>query len=194
MHVMGSSRVVTKDGRAVLLRPAIEEDASQLIQAVDSVAREGVFLPSFRFEMDEEKERAFIAGAIEREDLILMALLDGRLVGWVTLLRARAEFCRHTAELGMGVIQGYRQIGIGTALMDYALQWAAEQGIEKVNLGLRASNERARALYRKCGFIQEGYRVRDIKDTHDHYDDSVEMAYFVPQAYPFPAEGTRGEA
>ena len=46
MRVMGSSRFVAKDGRAVLLRPAIEEDASQLIQAMDSVARDGVcFVP-----------------------------------------------------------------------------------------------------------------------------------------------------
>jgi GNAT superfamily N-acetyltransferase len=185
---------VTKDGRAVSLRPAFEEDASQFIQAVDGVAHEGVHFLRSRFDMDEKKERALIAGAKEREDLILLALLDGRLVGWVTLFRAKAEFRRHTAELGMGVIQGYRQIGIGTALMDYALQWAAEQGIEKVNLGFRASNRRARALYRKFGFIQEGYRVQDIKDTQDRYDDSVEMAYFVPQASLLPAEGTRGEA
>jgi RimJ/RimL family protein N-acetyltransferase len=132
--------------------------------------------------MDVEKERAFIAEAKEQGNLVLVAFLNGTLVGWVTLFHARPEFLQHTAELGMGVIQVYRGIGIGTALMDYALRWAAEHGIEKVNLGVRASNHRARALYQKFGFAEEGYRVRDIKDLEGRYDDHVQMACFLPEA------------
>lgn len=181
-----SHKFVTKDGQTVWLRPAIEGDAAQLIQAVDSIAREEIYFIRSRFEMDEDQERAFIARAKERGDLILVALVDDQLLGWVTLFRARAEFLRHTAELGMGVVQDYRDVGIGTALMDYTLQWAAEHGIEKINLGVRTSNERARALYHKFGFVPEGYRVREIKDRQGHYDDNVNMAYFVPSITAIP--------
>jgi RimJ/RimL family protein N-acetyltransferase len=187
-----SHKMVCKDGRTVQLRPADERDAASLVQAVDSVAREMVFFLRSHFEMDVEREQAFIAGAKERGDLMLIAELDGELVGWVTLFRARHEFLRHTAELGMGLVRGYRGIGIGAALMDHALKWAAEQGIEKVNLGVRASNERARALYRSFGFVQEGYRVREVKDSRGRYDDSVEMAYCVPQTSRPPVQGAGG--
>jgi RimJ/RimL family protein N-acetyltransferase len=173
--------IVIKDGRTIRLRPAVEEDAAQLVQAIDSVAREGLYFLRSRFDVDLEKEQVFIAEAREKGNLMLAALLEGKLVGWVTLFRGRAEFTQHTAELGMGVIQGLRGIGIGTALMDYALRWAAQQGFEKVNLGVRAGNERARVLYRKFGFVEEGCRVRDIKDLEGYYYDTVEMAYFVPQ-------------
>jgi ribosomal protein S18 acetylase RimI-like enzyme len=182
-------QVAIKDGRIIRLRPAVAGDAAQLVQAVDSVAREGPYFLRSRFDVDVEKERLSIAEAGEKGNLMLVAMLDGKLVGWLTLFRGRVEFLHHTTELGMGVIQGFREIGIGTALMDYALRWAAEHRFEKVNLSVRANNERARALYRKFGFVEEGYRLREIKDLEGSYHDSVEMAYFVPQDPPQDAKG-----
>jgi RimJ/RimL family protein N-acetyltransferase len=187
------SRFRTRDGRVVWLRQAVEADAAAFIHAIDSVAREQRYFIRSRFEVEEQKERSFIARARQTGDLILVALDGSAVVGWVTLFRAQAEFQRHTAELGMGIIQQYREIGLGTELMDRALRWAAENDIEKVNLGVRASNERAMALYHKFGFVQEGYRVRDIKDRQGRYDDDIEMAYFVPQAYLEPARDDGSE-
>ncbi len=185
-------RVTIRDGRTILLRQAVQDDAEAIIQGVDSVAREGRYFLRSRFEMDVEKERAFIAERAEQGDLFLVAILHGRLVGWVTLFRPRHEFRRHTGELGMGVVRGFRGVGIGTALLSYALEWAAEQGLEKVNLGVRVTNERARALYQKFGFVEEGHRVRDVKDHNERYDDTVEMAYFVDPVPEPLAPGERG--
>lgn len=173
-----SRQVLLKDGRAASLRPAVEDDAEAIIRAVDAVAREGRYFLRSRFERDVDKERAFLTETAEQGNLFLLALVDGLLVGWVTLFRAHHEFRRHTAELGMGVLRAYRGIGIGGALMDQALHWAAGRGIEKVTLGVRASNEHAQALYRKFGFVEEGCRVRDIKDQHGRYDDTVAMSWF----------------
>jgi ribosomal protein S18 acetylase RimI-like enzyme len=189
-----SRQFLTHDGRTVWLRPAIEEDAVAIIRAVDSVAREQAYLIRSRFEVEEDWERAFIAKAREQGNLLLVALLGGEVVGWVTLFRSQAEFMRHTAQLGIGVVQDYRGIGLGSALMAYALEWAAEQGIEKVSLGVRSSNQRAQVLYHKLGFVQEGYRVRDIKDAQGCYDDNVEMAYFLPQVSPVPVEEAGAKA
>jgi ribosomal protein S18 acetylase RimI-like enzyme len=172
--------VVLKDGRTIRLRPATTDDAAEMIRAVDSVAREIAYLLRSRFDMTVEEEQARIAQTREQGDLIVVALLGGKLVGWASLKRSRHEFLRHTVGLGMGVVRGYRSLGIGTALMNYVLKWAAEQGFEKVNLGVRANNERAKALYRKLGFVEEGVRIREIKDLYGNYHDSVEMAYFVP--------------
>lgn len=185
-----AQETVLKNGQMVRLRPATIDDAAELIRAVDSVAREIDYLLRSRFVIAVEEEQAVISRATELGRLIVVALLEERLVGWASLKRGRHEFLRHTGELGMGVVRGYRGLGIGTALIDYALRWAARQGLEKVNLGVRASNVRARALYRKCGFVEEGCRVREIKDLYGNYHDSVEMAYFVPQAWS-PGEQER---
>ena len=185
------STLVILDGRSLRLRQAVEDDALGFIQAMDVIAREGLYFLRSRFEMDEQRQRALIAGVRDRGDLILLAVDDvgeGRVAGWVSIFRARAEFMQHTAELGMGVVPGYRGIGLGTVLVDRSLRWAAGQKIEKVKLCVRAGNERARALYEKFGFVKEGRRVRDIKDQHGHYDDIVEMSFFVSGALPTSAE------
>jgi RimJ/RimL family protein N-acetyltransferase len=179
----------TRDGRVLWLRPAVEGDATSLIRATDSIAREQLYFTRSRFEADTQKERTFITRARQEGNLFLVALHGNVVVGWVTLFRAQAEFRRHTAQLGMGIIREYREVGLGTALIDYALNWAAENQIEKVNLGVRVSNERAIALYAKFGFQREAYHVRDIKDGQGRYDDYIEMAYFVPQSHLSPAGG-----
>lgn len=183
-----ASKLVTQGGQTVWLRPAIEDDAAELIRGMDSVAAEGKYFLRSRVERDVETERAFIARTRERGDLILVAVVQGRPVGWLNLFRGQPEFLRHTAVLGMGVIKDFRGQGIGSALLDSGLKWAAEQGIEKVNLGVRASNRRARAIYYRFGFVEEGVLVREIRDQHGRYDDKVEMAYFVP-----PASAPQGE-
>lgn len=173
-------RLVARDGSPVCLRLATEEDAVPFAEAVDSVAQERAYFTRSRFEVDEEQERAFVATARERGDLILLAITGGRVVGWVTLLRARPEFLQHTAELGMGVVRGYRGLGIGTALLVQAIRWAGARSLDKVNLRVRASNQKAKALYLRFGFVQEGYRAREICDPLGGYDDIAEMAYFLP--------------
>jgi RimJ/RimL family protein N-acetyltransferase len=191
---MECAKFVMRDGRTVYLRPATESDAGPFILAIDSISREQVYFIRSRFDVEEEKEQAFIAKARAHGNLILVAANSTQIVGWVTLFRAQAEFQRHTAQLGMGVVQGYRGAGLGTALINCALAWAARNGIEKVKLGVRASNERARSLYHKIGFVEEGYRLRDIKDTQGRYDDHVEMSYFVTRAASAAAERAQGVA
>ena len=173
--------VTTSTGHTVHLREAVPDDAPQLIRAVDSVAREGAFFLRSRFEVDEEVERSFLEAAQQRGDLVLVAKSEGRIAGWVTLLRGKAEFQQHIAELGTGVVRDWRGCGVGSALMECALDWAAERGIEKVKLGVRAENNRAYALYLRFGFEEEGYRVRDVKDPDGGYFDIVEMAWFAPR-------------
>jgi len=177
-----SNEFLTSDNRRLILRQAEQGDAEALIQAVDTVAREQIHFLRSRFEMDVDKEKAFIAKAAKDGDLMLVAILDGALVGWVTLFRAHHEFLRHTGELGIGVLRAFRGVGIGSALMVYALAWVADHGFEKINLGVRVSNKPAQGLYHNLGFVQEGYRVRQVRDLDGRYDDIVEMAYFVPVA------------
>ena len=85
----------------------------------------------------------------------------------------------HVRVLGMLVVDGYREVGVGTKLMEYALRWArAKKGVEKVTLGVFSENQRAFRLYEKFGFKVEGIRKR-------HYyiagkpEDEVDMALFV---------------
>jgi len=168
-----------RDGRRITIRHAVPQDAGEIIKIIDAIAREGIYFLRSRFRVSEERERAFISSTLQRGDAFLVAEHDGRLVGWLTLARGRTEYTRHTAEIGLGVILGYRDVGIGRTLLMCALEWATEKGLEKITLGVRASNQRAIHLYEALGFVREGRRVRQIKDNHGRYDDDILMAKFL---------------
>ena len=170
--------VTSKDGREIIIRHVTERDAAPLIHLLNEVFAEEAFMFLTVFTQTADEERAFIRD-LRPPNLLIVAEHEGALVGWLTLFQHRAEYCRHVAELGMGVKKGLRSVGIGSALMRAALQWAAEAGFEKVTLGVRASNGVAKGFYEAFGFVHEGRRIRQVKHRGE-YDDDYQMAFFVP--------------
>jgi ribosomal protein S18 acetylase RimI-like enzyme len=53
------------------------------------------------------------------------------------------------------VMPSHRNQGIGTALVDYAEEWAKEEGFEQITLRVFVNNLPAMKLYRKLGFEDE---------------------------------------
>jgi hypothetical protein len=51
--------------------------------------------------------------------------------------------------------------------------------IEKINLRVLCSNERAIGIYKKFGFVEEGHCVSEIKYEDGTYVDELLMARFV---------------
>jgi GNAT superfamily N-acetyltransferase len=78
-------------------------------------------------------------------------------------LRARPEpEAAHRCYLGMGVHRDARRIGLGKALLEVAIDWAATNpALDWIDLEVLSVNEPARALYRKRGFVQTG-EVADL--------------------------------
>jgi len=77
--------------------------------------------------------------------------------------------------LQMGVHKEYRGQGIGGTLLDQALQEAKKRGLERVELGVFASNLAAIHLYQNYDFQIEGRKKRARK-LDGSYDDIVDMA------------------
>lgn len=170
-------RITTTDGKTITIRHARETDAAALIRLLNEVFAEEAFMLRSSFNQTLEDEEDFIRSVLP-PSLYLVAEYRGALVGWLTLFQHRAEFCRHVAELGIGVQRAFRGRGIGTALVEMAQDWARQVGFEKITLGVRASNAVARRLYEKHGFVYEGHRSRQVKHRGE-YDDDYLMAWFV---------------
>ena len=88
----------------------------------------------------------------------LWLALDGDAIRGHIDLRARPEpEARHRCFLGMGVHRDARRLGLGMALLDVAIDWAAANpALDWMDLEVLSVNEPARALYRKRGFVQTG--------------------------------------
>ena len=100
-----------------------------------------------------------------------LAEAGGDIIGSIHVQKSRHGF----ADIGMCVAKGWRGKGLGSALMDVAEQWARKQGVHKLSLGVFAHNERAVALYRKHGFVEEGRRVKHYRRKNGELYDSLEM-------------------
>lgn len=57
--------------------------------------------------------------------------------------------------------------GVGRALLQTALEQAAQLGLTRVMLEVRAGNEPAQRLYRSFGFVEEGRRLRYYSNGED---------------------------
>ncbi len=71
--------------------------------------------------------------------------------------------------LKLSVADFARKQGVGFQLLDFVLNYCRTRGVKNCFLELRASNEAARLLYEKRGFISAG-------TCKDYYDGPVEDA------------------
>ena len=126
--------------------------------------------------------RTRLADIVGKPDLLLVAVTaDGEVVGGAGLHPAGASpRRRHVMELGMQVQPAWQRQGVGTqllqALCDYADNWL---GLLRLELVVYADNDKAQALYRRFGFVQEGvHRCHAMRDGI--YVDSLSMARLNP--------------
>ncbi len=142
--------------------------------ALGSVAREKRFL-AFTESPPPEQSRAFYESVIANGSILLVAVLDGAIVGWCDVLPAYGQACAHVGSLGMGVIADARGRGIGTLLLTSAIDAARAAGLTRIELVVRVDNASATALYERHGFVVEG-RQRQAFRVDGVYFDGVAMA------------------
>ena len=110
-------------------------------------------------------------------DYSLVACVDGAVVGELSLHTSPTRWRqRHVGSIGMAVRDDWQNKGIGTALMEAALDLADNWlNLTRLELEVYTDNAPAVALYEKFGFELEGthrrYAVRDGK-----YVDAYSMA------------------
>ena len=75
-----------------------------------------------------------------------------------------------TAELRrLRVREGFRRAGVGTRLIEHALEFCRRQGYLKVVLDVRIERAPAIAILQKCGFTLSRSREIDGRKTLDFY-------------------------
>lgn len=118
----------------------------------------------------------------------LVALAGGEVVGMATLHPQQASLRRsHVRGLAIAIAPTWQGRGLGRRLMARLLDWADHWGhVLRIELHVHADNERAIALYRSLGFVEEGrHRGYALKDGK--YTDSISMARLHPRPPQLPA-------
>lgn len=163
------------------LRKARLEDAGALAQAERDIARIPGRLASHPDELKDESFREKIQLLADgNEGLYLVAEEDGLLVGHAFFERHKLASTRHVANLTIAVHEGHQGKGVGRGLMEQLLAWAkAHPEVEKCELHVRSSNQRAIKLYESLGFVEQGRKPKHLKYAPGVYQDDIYMALWV---------------
>ncbi|MEZ5099251.1 MAG: GNAT family protein [Thermoleophilia bacterium] len=175
-------------GERVSVRPARVRDARRLAEIGAQVAAEpeGWLVSDGGWSSAAAERRAIRLARWSGNVAILVAELDGRVVGRLSILRDQRPACRHVADVGLMVEHGQRGRGVGTAMLRAAEEWAREQGVEKLELHVFPHNVVAIGLYERLGYVREGVRSRHFH-RRGEYVDAILMAKDV-RAAPGPTE------
>ncbi len=94
----------------------------------------------------------------EPDKRIFLARVDSDPVGYLYCQVIRREESWAIYERNqvyfhqMAVHSLHREKGVGTALVNAAMEWASELGVRQLGLDVYAFNEKAVAFFQKCGF------------------------------------------
>ena len=104
------------------------------------------------------------------------AFAGEKLVGkfGVAQLRPHIKF-RHRAVMGISVRKEYWGCGLGSYLMQLAIDQTRTNGFEQLELGVYSDNARAIHLYEKVGFERYGIQPRAFKLKDGTYRDEIIM-------------------
>jgi len=107
------------------------------------------------------------------------AFNDQELIGVVTLVQEFTSKLHHRANIfAMYVSPKFRRLSVGKALLLTAINHAKSIGaIEKINLEVIATNDRAKNLYIKMGFKTYGLEERALKINNDYYDSEYMVLF-----------------
>ena len=149
------------------VRPASVADARPMAELFAAVAEERSGIASEPPVDVEQRTAQFTASIAES----IVAVADGQIVGMI-----HTDVRRYgVGELGMLVDCEWRGRGVGSALIQATIAWARDQGLHKLSLEVFAQNTAAIALYRKCGFVEEGHRVKHYRRANGELWDSLIM-------------------
>lgn len=171
--------VVVKGGVEILVRNAVASDARALRETMQRTHAQTDYLLSYPDEqsIDDEQEARSLE-AIERSgnEVELVAIIDGRIVGsaGVSAVRSRRKVA-HRARLGISILKEYWGMGIGRVLRDACVDCARQAGYTQLELEVVADNERAVSLYRRAGFEEYGRNPRGYRSAAVGYQELVYM-------------------
>jgi len=162
----GKTRIKVRE-----LKPRdFDEVVANYYNAYDEVKRNprlGINLFSKKPSMKDE--RKWFKDTIERtrkgDGFALIAGVDGKVVG-ISDVRNKTpqQEQSHVGLVGIYVLEGYRSLGIGSALFSRLIKMAKEQGkYEILVLSVFGNNKHAQNLYRKFGFVEFGTLPNGIK-------------------------------
>ncbi len=140
---------------AVEILPIERRHIAGFREVLDSVARERRYL-ALTEAPPMAQVRRFVLGNLRSGAAQVVAVEEGRVVGWCDVRPRTRETQRHSGVLGMGVASTHRGMGVGARMLQVTLESSFASGLTRVELTVLSDNAAAIALYQRFKFETEG--------------------------------------
>lgn len=144
-----------KDGREVLLRSPERDDAQAMLDYMHITSGETHFMARYPEECPTDVQWEY------------------------DFLDRITPHAKSFSSLGISIKQKACDSGLGTAMIHAALCQAKENGFAQVELGVFEGNPRARHVYEKLGFQEQGRTLRAFRLKDGTYRDEIQMVKFL---------------
>jgi RimJ/RimL family protein N-acetyltransferase len=170
-------------GELIILRHIKKSDLNAVWRNFNEVVEEDIYPVFFPVETQFEKESWYDNLKREQNVCIVADNLDLKeptnVIGQCEISNIEWDASKHVGSLGIIVQKEFRDMGIGTRLIDNAIRESKKlSNKEKIILSCFSNNERAIHLYEKIGFKEVGVREAQFKIEGRYYDELL-MELFI---------------
>ena len=170
MFILGQKRMIWEARDSIEIRGMMEKDLEGVMQ-IEKVS----FPTPWSRELFERELIMPYAKA-----LVALEFPSNQVLGYLCFWLVAQE----THILNLAVHPNRRRQGIGTRLLQWALNYCREKGAQEITLEVRRSNHKAISLYRNFHFQPQGIRPRYYSDSGE---DAVIMGLRLASQTPSTA-------
>lgn len=179
-------KILLRDRSEATIRTMEIGDAADLYSTEKAIIRkgEGVVqgIEDLPLTLDQYREKVRERVSKPPEAAIYaVGIRHSHACGYVQIERLAPQRLRHVGVVSVGVHPLHQHLGLGRALMNYALTWArsVQPPVIRLELGVQHENYRARGLYESLGFTRESTRHRFVRNTRGEESDDDVMVLFL---------------
>lgn len=164
----------------VIVEEAQLSDAKALVDLLSQVSQETDFVVAETILSQEDME-IFLERHLESVNEICLVVRVGKeLAGVLNVSSTSSPQTNHIGDIFIAVQEKYWGYGLGSLLMEVALDWACHKPvIRRLELTVQDRNSRAVHLYEKFGFKIEATKERGAKTKDGEFLDVYLMSRLI---------------
>lgn len=165
---------ILKNGISMQIKKPCKDEYESISDLIKLLSDESDNFPfsSEDFNISSDNMGKYIEYLNSRPNSIFyVAEVENKIVGIAYLEGGKRERTFHCTNLGLGVLNKYNNLGIGSMLTSSLIEYAKNgEHIAKIDLQVRSDNKKAIEIYKKSGFVLEGKSRRALFIDGEFYD------------------------
>jgi RimJ/RimL family protein N-acetyltransferase len=169
----------TKTGKEILIRYPEMGDLEKLLEYINTLSDERTFIRAQGEHQTLESEKKWLEDRlkeIEEKKSVHLLVFSGDALAGASEIHMMDRTEKHIGILGITIAKKFRGEGIGKTLMDLIIKEAKKElpELKIITLEVFSTNEIARNMYKKVGFIEYGLLPEGIT-RNGKFEDGVLM-------------------